>query len=98
MKNLLIVALLALGLFCGYSYYKTGNIPMHDWSEQLQRDGFVGTLKKISSGQVVAQAKKMANEVEDSFTAPPAAPVQIYKWTDAKGVVHYDNQPVKGAA
>ena len=99
MKNLLIVIVLGLGIFCGFIYYKTGNIPVHDWSEQLQHDGFVGTLKKISSGKFVAQAKKMANDVTGSnFATPSAAPVQIYKWTDANGVVHYDNQPVKGAA
>jgi hypothetical protein len=98
MKNLLIVVILVLGMFCGFIYYKTGNIPVRDWSEQLASDGVMGTLKKISSGQFVAQAKKMANEVTaEIVAAPTAASVQIYKWTDAKGVVHYDNQPVKGA-
>ena len=99
MKNLFIIIFLALGLFCGFVFYKTGNIPLHTWSEQLQRDGFMGTFKKISAGQFVAKAKQIVNDVtEDSFVSPHAAPVQIYKWTDAKGVVHYDNQPVKGAA
>ena len=98
MKNLLIVTLLALGIFCGFIYYKTGNIPMRDWSEQLRSDGFMGTFKKISAGEFVAKAKKIANDVTgDSLVTSRTAPVQIYKWTDAKGVVHYDNQPVKGA-
>ncbi len=103
MKNLLIVILLALGIFFGFVYYKTGNIPVRDWSEQFQRDGLAGTVNKISTGQFVDQAKKIANDViatdvkQDTFAAPPAGSVQIYKWTDAKGVVHYDNQPVKGA-
>ena len=98
MKNLLIIALLALGIFCGFIYYKTSNIHVRDWSEQLQRDGLVGTFKKISLGQFIAESKRMATEVtEDRLPTPRAGSVQIYKWTDAKGVVHYDNQPVKGA-
>lgn len=98
MKNVLTISLLALGLFCGYIFYKTGSIPFHEWKEQMQHDGFMGTLKKISSGQFVAKAKLIINDVTgDSFIATDAAPVQIYKWTDAKGVVHYDNQSVKGA-
>ncbi len=29
---------------------------------------------------------------------PPSAPVQVYKWTDDKGVVHFgDQKPDKGA-
>ncbi len=98
MKNLLIFTLLVLGIFCGFIYYKTGVVPVNEWSEQLQRDGLAGTLKKISAGEFVAQAKKMASEATGgTFATPQAAKVQIYKWTDEKGVVHYDNQPVKNA-
>ncbi|MES2824250.1 MAG: DUF4124 domain-containing protein [Pseudomonadota bacterium] len=98
MKNLLIITLLGLGLFCGFVFYKTGNVPVQEWSEQLQRDGVMGTFKKISAGQFVAQAKEIVKDVTgDSIITSPATPVQIYKWTDANGVVHYDNQPVKGA-
>ncbi|MES2673333.1 MAG: DUF4124 domain-containing protein [Pseudomonadota bacterium] len=98
MKNLIIILVLGLGIFFGFVFYKPGSVPVQAWSEQLQRDGVMGTFKKISAGEFVAQAKKIVNEVtEDSLISAHAAPVQIYKWTDAKGVVHYDNQPVKGA-
>jgi hypothetical protein len=98
MKNLLLIIVLALGMLGGYIYYKTGKIPVRNWSEQLQHDGFIGTLKKISEGQFVANAKKIADDVTGgTLIESHPEKVQIYKWTDADGVVHYDNQPVKGA-
>lgn len=98
MKNLFVIIVLGVGLFFGFVFYKTGSVPVREWSEQLQRDGVAGTFKKISAGQFVAQAKEIVKDVTgDSIVISPATPVQIYKWTDANGVVHYDNQPVKGA-
>lgn len=98
MKNLFVIIVLGVGLFFGFVFYKTGSVPVQEWSEQLQRDGVAGTFKKISAGQFVAQTKQIVKDVTgDSIVISPATPVQIYKWTDANGVVHYDNQPVKGA-
>jgi hypothetical protein len=80
MKNLFWVVCLAASLLCGFVYYKTGRVPVREWSEHF------------------------ITPFTASFTAPStteSTAVKIYKWTDANGVVHYDNQvgnqPVKNA-
>lgn len=99
MKNLLFVVLLSLAVFNGFSYYKTGKIPVRDWGEQVARDGLVTTLKSFSFSKTVNKAKQHINEVTDAeASAPGPQKIQIYKWTDAQGVVHYDNKLVPGAA
>lgn len=98
MKKLLLVVVFGISVFGGVIYYQSGINPWHDGREQLTQDGLKGTLNKISSAQIVVRTKQFINEiVGNGFTAPAAKTVQVYKWTDAKGVVHYDNQPVKGA-
>ena len=99
MKKLFIFMLLAVGAFSGFIYYKTDSVTLRDVREQLTQDGVQETLKKLTSGQLLKETKNIVNDaVEDSLASPNKAPVQIYKWTDAKGVVHYDSKPSKGAS
>lgn len=99
MKNLLLIALLGLAAFNGYTFYKTGNIPLRDWGQQVARDGLTATWQNFSFSRVISQVKQNANALAgEEVVAPGPTKIQISKWTDAQGVVHYDNKPVKGAA
>ena len=49
-------------------------------------------LANWQNGDISRQIKKVVSE-----PAGPAQTVSVYKWTDANGVVHYENRPVKGA-
>ena len=49
-------------------------------------------LANLQGGNISQQIKKVISE-----PAGPASKVSIYKWTDANGIVHYENRPVKGA-
>ena len=98
MKKLLWIALLVLIGFNGFVYYTSGQIPVRDWSEQVARDGLVTTLKSFSFSRTFNQTKQaLGNLVGDQMPAAASEKVQIYKWTDAKGVVHYHNKRVPGA-
>ena len=93
--KLFVAVLLVLGIFNYLSYSKTGNIPLLEWSKKFTQDGAANFTQQVAE-KLVVDAKKMTSEMlGDKIKS--TAPVQIYKWTDAKGIVHYDNKPVKGA-
>lgn len=99
MKNLLFVVLMSIAAYNGFAYYKTGSLPLRIWGEQVAHNGLLATLKNFSFSRFFDQTKRSVEEVTGvDVPAPPPEKIQIYKWTDAQGVVHYDNKPVQGAA
>lgn len=45
----------------------------------------------------LASAEKTATTIINKNTSSDVSPVKVSKWTDAKGVIHYENRPVDGA-
>lgn len=99
MKNLLFLVLLSIAVFNGFAFYKTGNLPLRTWGEQVASDGLEASLKHFSLKDMFNKTKQDISEITGT-EAPASGPqkLQISKWTDAQGVVHYDNKPVPGAA
>lgn len=64
-------------------YLQTGTMPIKTWLAKFQQNPI---------------SKVVAENVDGASKISAAKKVTIYKWTDANGVVHYDNQPVKGAS
>lgn len=62
-------------------YQKTGSLPIQQWLTHIQ-SSIIPTLK---------------NSVKSVTGDEAPSTVKISKWTDAKGVVHYENRPVEGA-
>lgn len=92
MKKLLLVGILALCIVNGYTYYQSEKWPVYDFVKQISHDGFVKAISEMSGRQM-----QTAENIFHDLTAQPPALVRIYKWTDANGVVHYENQSLKGA-
>lgn len=99
MKNLLFLVLLSIAVFNAFAYYKSGDLPLRTWGEQVAREGLVASLKNFSARDIFNKTKQDIREISGA-EAPASGPqkLQISKWTDAQGVVHYDNKPVPGAA
>ncbi len=45
----------------------------------------------------LASAKSWVEKLKHNNSSSEATTVKVSKWTDAKGVVHYENRPVDGA-
>lgn len=65
-------------------YQQSGIVPARDW------------LVKVQS--VVAPAvRNTVNKLTNAESSATNDTVKVSKWTDAKGIVHYENRPVDGA-
>jgi Domain of unknown function (DUF4124) len=89
-----VAVMLALGLSNYFIYLKTGKVPLGDWPTKVSN--FIAN-KQIDVKDLASDAKKMANKATGDTLAIGDDGVKVYKWTDAKGVVHYDSKPVEGA-
>jgi hypothetical protein len=89
-----VAVMLALGLSNYFIYLKTGKVPLGDWPTKVSN--FISN-KHFDAKDLASDAKKMANKVTGDTLDIGESGVKVYKWTDAKGVVHYDNKPVEGA-
>jgi hypothetical protein len=81
---LFILVFLGGAVVCAINYLeykKTGSIPIQQWFAHIQSSA-IPSLK---------------NSVKSATGDSSPATVKISKWTDANGVVHYENRPVDGA-
>ncbi|ACE83003.1 hypothetical protein CJA_1024 [Cellvibrio japonicus Ueda107] len=79
----------ALGIGNYVVYLQTGYVPLRDLIDRgLPSLGVPDGLKQ-ELGKLVQDARRMGADVGSE---KPIA-VKVYKWTDAKGVVHYGEQP-----
>lgn len=51
----------------------------------------------IPAREWLASAKRTLNKIISDNSSSEPTTVTVSKWTDAKGVVHYENRPVDGA-
>jgi hypothetical protein len=65
----------------------------------LVATNYVGyqNISDISALDWVVSAKKTLNKIVNKDAAPEVGTVKVSTWTDAKGVVHYENRPISGA-
>ena len=91
--TLVILGLLVVGVVNGAIYLKYGKMPLRDWVQSAQQNGFVAATNEL----IPAYKKLFDQTVENTQAHEASKPVKIYKWTDANGRIHYDNKPVKGA-
>jgi hypothetical protein len=98
MKSLIfkstVAVMLALGLSNYFIYLKTGKVPLGEWPQKVSS---LISGKHFDARDLASDAKKMASKVTGDKLALGDSGVKVYKWTDAKGVVHYDSQPAQGA-
>src|SRR6188768_3750712 len=92
-----VVLLLVLGIGNYLVYLKTGQMPLRDMRERMGEDWLVDLREllsdQLSPDQLAADAKKAMNNVSAKVSEPePAVPTKIYKWTDAKGQVHFGDK------
>lgn len=63
-------------------YQRTGNLPAREW---------------VSSATKVIDKTANSKEISLDTSTLKVSTLKVSKWTDAKGVVHYENRPVDGA-
>lgn len=103
MKRLLFKALtvvLLVFFVANYLIYlKTGQMPLRDMRERMGDDWLVDLRESFAPDQLAADAKQAMKSVADKVSEPePAAPIKVYKWTDANGQVHFGDKPVASSA
>ena len=79
--KLVVLSLVVLVVANYVAYQNSGSFLVSDWPAR----------------EWVASAKSEFNKVVDKDAVPDAKTIKISKWTDANGVVHYENRPVDGA-
>ena len=79
--KLVVLGVVALVVANYVFYQKTGEFLARDWPAR----------------EWMASAKSELIKIVDNNAASEAGTVKISKWTDANGVVHYENRPVEGA-
>ena len=97
-KSLVVVSLV---FFAGnyMIYLKTGHFPLSDMRERMGSDWLTDLRELFSPDQLGADAKQAMKGITDQYsTAEPAAPIKVYKWTDANGQVHFGDKPVATGA
>ncbi len=89
MKRLIGRGLLFVGVFAGIAnyliYLQTGQMPARDWWIKIQSGSWHGSIQQLEAS---AAAKIPGAKTK----------VEVYKWTDADGVVHYGEKPGTEAA
>jgi hypothetical protein len=94
--------LLLAGAFVGWCYYSTGHLPIAQWRAYTARIAPALNAENLpissdASGKLTAGVKQLLDKVSDAPAEMTSSQVKVYKWKDAKGVVHFDNHPVAGA-
>lgn len=89
----LVVLVVMFGIGNYLVYLKTGHMPIIDLRERWGSDWMVDMQEKYAPDQLVEQAKKTVDNFSVGGEENPAAPVKVYKWTDANGRVHYGDNP-----
>lgn len=88
-----VVLIVLVGVGANFVIQKqTGKSPLQTWWVHFAHEHGIKT-DGLSTDQLMSSAKKIV----DGDGAQSAEKVKIYKWVDAKGVVHYENKPVKNA-
>lgn len=82
--KLIFLGVMALVVINCLEYQKSGVIPAHTWFVKIQ-------------SLVIPAMKNTANKLGAEQSSESNNRVKVSKWTDAKGVVHYENRPVEGA-
>lgn len=92
MARLFKLAVLAgvLGIGGVFLYTKSGGIP-EGWRANPLVHSVLAKAESIAPAEV---KQLVASSVHHDLDTDK---LKIYKWKDAKGVVHYDNHPVDGA-
>ena len=95
------VLVLLLSAFIGWSYYSKGGLPTEQWRSSLARIAPALNAEKLSidnasSEKLLSGAKQLIDKAVDA-PAITDSHVKMYKWKDAKGVVHFGNRPEAGA-
>jgi hypothetical protein len=93
----LVVVVLALGASNYLIYLKTGRFPAAEWRKTWSTQGLVDWYEALSFQDWGAKSRRLGDQWLDSGAGTKAAPVKVYKWTDAQGQVHYDQQAHSGA-
>lgn len=95
MKILAGLFVLILLCFAGANaaiYLKYGKIPLSDWSRSIQQNGI-----SVATNELIAVYKSYIEQNMGGHIRTERKQVQIYKWTDKQGVIHYENHSVPGA-
>lgn len=90
MKRLIGRCLLFVCLFAGIAnyviYLQTGHMPARAWWGKLQSGNWRAGLEQLENAASVSLPA--SGKLTSSNTK-----VEVYKWTDADGVVHYGEKP-----
>lgn len=83
--KLLAFGFIVLVAFNGMAYQKSGTVPARAWLASLQ-------------SSIMSVGKKASSQfTRGESSAELANVIAVSKWTDAKGVVHYENRFVAAA-
>lgn len=90
-----LVAMIFMGIANYFIYLNTGQLPLKNLTDKISRidlkSYFSFSMPDIKDGNLVESGGQSLNSTGEKIMSD--GKTRIYKWTDAQGVVHYDQNP-----